>query len=711
MDVLFEDEPLAESRKATPPARASRGIRLRPAWLAALCLLLTVFGIWTSLHFVYAAWGTDSDVADVVMLWRGVAQHGLSFLESWGYTQDNWLLSLLPIDFMVFRRVGTDPFLVLGIGWLIYAAGIGVLALIAWQAAGLAAAMVLVPVLLLANYNAIGGVGFLTYPVTHNISLLWGFLGVFGAVRFMATRRLGWVVGAGLCLWIGTLSDPWTEAAICLPLVVACLLTWILPGRPGVRQPLLGIALAVSIVLVLVHDHLFGAFGFLPGSEFDQAPWSELRENAHWLFRYLAVLFNIVPGVAETWNWQPSRLVTGIDLAAIAALLGFCAVLFLRHYRTLPVALRVVVLTAGASMGAVATALLLAEMPRTIETGRLLANWCFLLPATAVLVLAGCWGQLSRAGRLLPVLLAALYIVASVGTGAAAWLHARPRLKLLGVDQTMAFLRAHDLQYGYGGYWSVQANAVSWLSGGSILLRPVMFLRDGQRIVPRLEQASPGWYQATDVPTAQQRFFLMLAPDDDLCRDVQVCLAAAMRQFGPPAELLHDGAAVVGVWHHPMLAAAPPVAAALATPPAPIGQPVGFGADGTGNALLGIGWSLTEPHGVWSDGTTSVVLLHLPKGWQGPATIDVDASSAVLRWTEVQHVTLLAGDRVVAEWDIRGGVPAHYTATIPASALQDGAAVLQFRIPGAAAPRVVGMGDDPRQLGIFLRDIIVRPGG
>jgi len=64
---------------------------------AGVWAALVAAGLWVSLHQALAAWRADPDIYVPVALWRGVREHGLGFLATWGHTDDNWVFSLLPL--------------------------------------------------------------------------------------------------------------------------------------------------------------------------------------------------------------------------------------------------------------------------------------------------------------------------------------------------------------------------------------------------------------------------------------------------------------------------------------------------------------------------------------------------------------------------------------------------------------------------------------
>lgn len=187
--------------------------------IAAAAIL--IFGAWVSLRYTFGAFAPDADIAVPVVLWDGVRHYGLGFLKTWSYTQDNWLLSLIPLTSLIFTLFGTNPKLVVAIGWLFFLACVGMTSFLVYRIAGRRAAFPVAAVLLFPNNWAIGSVGFLSYPISHDVSMAWALLALMLALRAIERASLLSVAAAGLCVFVDAMSDPWAGAAIALPLILA----------------------------------------------------------------------------------------------------------------------------------------------------------------------------------------------------------------------------------------------------------------------------------------------------------------------------------------------------------------------------------------------------------------------------------------------------------------------------------------------------------
>lgn len=214
--------------------------RVRPARLIVGAAIL-IFGAWTSLRYSFGVWGPDADIAAQVVIWQGVLRHGFAFIENWSFTPDNWLFSLSPITALFYTVFGTSPMVVIGVGWLIFVASVGMTARLAHRIAGWRAAFPVAAVLLFSNISTLGNVGFLSYPVSHNISMAWVLLALLLAHHAVARPSAISAIWAGVCVFIDAVSDPWAGPAIALPLVVVsvCLAVLNWRSRKGwsIRRP------------------------------------------------------------------------------------------------------------------------------------------------------------------------------------------------------------------------------------------------------------------------------------------------------------------------------------------------------------------------------------------------------------------------------------------------------------------------------------------
>ncbi len=504
----------------------ARGLSLVPArvflgfvvWLAA-CL----FGLWTSLNYHFGVWGLDSDTAAIALLWRGIRRHGLHFVQTWGSTQDNWLFTLLPPTALLATLAGSKPALVVGLGWFIFCANVMLVGAIAWQMSRRAAILVL-PVLLLLGQDALGGAGYLSHPVSHDATMLYGLVALLAAFAWIRRRSLLGLAALAACLAAAVLSDPWAAPAFALPILAAASLGAIGDrGHRGAFGACAGIAL---LVLALLYTQAFGWLSFLPKAELRFTDWAGFVRNGDALAESLGLILDPFP----IGHGRPPRAATFV-VSAIVVCLAACAVWALRTtWRGWNPAVRFLAIASGLACVVPVCAFLSGSFPPKVNVGRFVMPLAMMLPALLLLALEA--GRLSRWGKGAFALFTVGLVVAGVLSNPAAWLRTRPVMKTNGVPELTEFLETHGLRYGYGAFWGTNANAITLASDGKVRVRPVLFDKSGH-IARRFLETSSLWYEPGDRPKQTSGFFVAVARDSDDCQDIAICLRGVQQQFGP----------------------------------------------------------------------------------------------------------------------------------------------------------------------------------
>lgn len=423
--------------------------------LAAGSALLVAVGLWVSFRRTFAQWGVDSDTADMVMLWEGWLQFGWSFLRSWYYTQDNWLLSLMPFSFAAFSVLGTRPFLVVVMGWLIFVGCVGLTTLLAWRTAGRAAALWLAPLLMLSGQPVLGKVGFFTYPVTHNISLLWGLLAFYAALRWLSGKAAAWLAVVAVALLVNAASDPWSTAAFLLPTLVASSLIFLLPRDHGERTAAAALAVVVLVVGLLLETRLFGLLRFVAETEFATNDWAGLNGNLATLGQVLPLMFSTYPGLTTPW-----ALTTLTSYVLLSALLIGALPSAMGSYQQMGIEGRFLLLASVLSCGGVISAFLIGRFPPGLYAERLIINVYVLL---SLLLISGLVrAPVSHWARRVGAAAALTMMFTGAVTESRAW-RQPVRINTFGALELARFLEQNGLRYGYGAYWGTQSNAVTWL--------------------------------------------------------------------------------------------------------------------------------------------------------------------------------------------------------------------------------------------------------
>jgi hypothetical protein len=133
---------------------------------------------------------------------------------------------------------------------------------------------------------------------------------------------------------------------------------------------------------------------------------------------------------------------------------------------------------------------------------------------------------------------------------------------------------------------------------------------------------------------------------------------------------------------------------------------IDFRLNGSAMPFQGVGWSQPEKSGTWTDG--NLAILHLPIQTAGGQSRHLRLWFTVFieGKARAQHIAITANGNSVANWEFRpGNSVIARDITIPANALQGDHLTLEFRLPDAISPLHAGIGNDGRQLAMFMQSI------
>ena len=134
-------------------------------------------------------------------------------------------------------------------------------------------------------------------------------------------------------------------------------------------------------------------------------------------------------------------------------------------------------------------------------------------------------------------------------------------------------------------------------------------------------------------------------------------------------------------------------------------------AEGSGaERLLGEGWSFLEPTGVWTDGERASLVAQLTELPPAAAELVLAVSAFVTPEHPELEVEVSALDEQLAGRRFRHG-EAQRLLRIPwptAAGTESGRTPFELRLSDPARPIDLGLGDDPRRLGLYLEWLMVR---
>lgn len=508
-----------------------------------LPLAVFAFGAFVSLRYSLGLWQADPDLAIPFVLLKGLLGHGPHFLSTWLYSQDNWLLSLMPLAWAFLGAAPGHPRAIIVLGWAMFIASALLAGLLTARAGRPRRAIWLSCVLVFANYQALGAAGFLSYPVTHNSSLLWALLATLLGGTAISRRSEALAFAAGLCVFVDAISDPWAAAGVALPLILAAAALAVMRFRAPERRTAVQLCLYATVAFALAETRVLGLLAFLPPTQFSLTTPEGMLRNAGWAVRALACTFNLLPGADPQ-----APVATAIDAGVLFALLTASAVLILRRIPRQPPERQFVWLAALLSLAGVGLAFLIGQWPPGLYLGRFFPNFYFF---GGVMIASAPWPRASRPLRATALLLASLFVASGLFSRPGLWTLQVPQRNENDIRALGDFLRTNGLTYGYGPYWGAYALSMDWITGGRVVIRPVTF-RTG-RVSPRGAEVSPLWYEPGAEPSGLDQRFLVIRHDvDDECPSPARCVDMAIAQFGRPWRRLAYKDAVILVWRRPL---------------------------------------------------------------------------------------------------------------------------------------------------------------
>ncbi|MEJ2613019.1 MAG: DUF6311 domain-containing protein [Candidatus Thiodiazotropha sp.] len=141
--------------------------------------------------------------------------------------------------------------------------------------------------------------------------------------------------------------------------------------------------------------------------------------------------------------------------------------------------------------------------------------------------------------------------------------------------------------------------------------------------------------------------------------------------------------------------------------PPVLGERVLFNDVGRGVNYLANGWSTPEPWGTWSDGSASVLFFPIEPGKVGSVSIEFNAliSSA----HPLQRIEIFFNGVLTTSLTVRKPTTiAEIKLTEPTKSKSLSGLKVEFRLPDAASPRDIGLGDDGRTLALGLKAITLQ---
>ncbi|AUW33047.1 hypothetical protein A5904_09045 [Acidithiobacillus caldus] len=272
--------------------------------LLGLFVVFSIAALISSLGTAFQTLPLNPDMAEMALIYQGIVHHGWRFPFTWQFTQDNQVLSLLPFSIIFYALAGVSGTSIIVQGWLIFVVNAlltGLLVKVAtksWNWAGLAWLLAL-----LASPMAVGQPAILAYPVTHNSVWAFGLLGTIGLIRYF-TDRPGWALPLLLvCVGVGTISDPWFDAAFTAPIL---LIAWKSPKFFQTEK-----ATRRTLIKSVIITYIFGRIAYfglellhmVPGRSIGFSSLSAILHHLVLLAKSMGMLLQLYPFPSGWLTW------------------------------------------------------------------------------------------------------------------------------------------------------------------------------------------------------------------------------------------------------------------------------------------------------------------------------------------------------------------------------------------------------------------------
>jgi hypothetical protein len=503
-----------------------------PLWM--LFAVLSAAALVSSLGTAFQTLPLNPDMAEMALIYQGIVHHGWRFPFTWRFTQDNQILSLLPFALMFYALAGVSGASIIVQGWLIFVVNAMLTGLLvkvstkSWRWAGLAWLLSL-----LASPMAIGQPAILAYPVTHNSVWTFGLLGAISLIRYF-TDRPRWALPLLLvCVGVGTISDPWFDAAFTAPIL---LLAWKSPKWFQTDKTTQS-ALIKSIIITYIAGRIayFGLelLHMVPGRSIGFASLSAMLHHLVLLAKSTGMLLQLYPFPSGELVW----MLWSVYLVALCS----AVILAFQPRQQISLAVKVLLAFSGLSTGIIATAFVLTNFANGIWASRFLINFFYLFIAAFVAFSAAAW---PTSGYLLKFLL----LTSLIGY-IAFWISAihhtnwRYTTNWGGARSLATWLVENDLHNGYGQYFDANTPILNIASHHKITARPLSC--NMGYLIPRLSSGDDQfWFDKSALSGLDTPQFILFDKTD---RRWTRC---ATTTFGPPDEKLKYHSFDVWIYHH-----------------------------------------------------------------------------------------------------------------------------------------------------------------
>lgn len=520
---------------------------LRKKMVGILPFLLVVIGLWLSLSETFKIWYLDSDISAIFLVIEALQQEGWGILKSFHFPLDNWLGSVILPDLIWSYFFGNSPSSIFMTGvvvfWLTAIVSGGIVVYVSGVKKGVWAT----GFILCAPQGVLGGWGYLTYPAAHNVSVLWGFLGLFCALVWIKEKRFIAILGAVFFLSVAGFSDPWVLSAFDLPLICAAVMTCLFKGKENAflgRKNLYWVILnAVVVAIILSKTSFLGIFHIASDN---MNYFLKIRFSLKTLPNILGAMacyFNVVPGVnflcvkefilAQRWGALAGLFGAAFfDVIVLFSFLYFAVLHFFRKMSSFDDRKVFLSFFLLFSIMGIASSVFVFGLVKDISSSRYFVNiyYCVIM----FLFIHNVNEKYEWINGVRGVF-GFLWILSSLISNLSGFSFKAPFVTLPN-ESVLSVLKDEQIDTAFGNYFGVEANSLTWLAHGQAHVRPVLYDPDYHGFLPSIWSSS-SWYRLP----AHKRWALVITSTEgnDVCSPFPTCEDAAIHQFGMPLNVLH----------------------------------------------------------------------------------------------------------------------------------------------------------------------------
>lgn len=400
----------------------------------SIALSLIISLTLTNKYFV-----ADSDTLNSVIVWHEIQLHGLSIMNQWTPTPDNWYFSVYPIHFLFFSLFGSGSNVIILISFIQVFLCALLSSLLIRNISGNYYSIYLMPALSCLSYFAYE-TGYVYHPLSHNITNLYGLLCLYIITTANEKNTTKGIAVAALSL-VASISDPWYVVAYGLPFILGSIYIFIKNKKLNITFIYLQV-----LYLIIFFSHIVQNKLGIPVARFQFVSIDEFWLNLNWYFYGLGGLLNILI--------HDSKLAKTISAILLVLLVCYTV---MKNWKANEFFIILMLSIAGVSSSFIVGYPLKEEY-----SARFLINICYLIPIILTVTLSCKWEKS-------PIIIASAMLILLGSTH----LYQREVNHSFSNEQLLDFLKDNDLKFGYGAYWSSRSTAITYLSNWKNVIRPM----------------------------------------------------------------------------------------------------------------------------------------------------------------------------------------------------------------------------------------------